>query len=77
MTGILKQYRVEIRNILILALVVMLLPYLPKLGAFLTTTATGAIIALSLAGSLVLAFTLKIYFRILVMRINKDNETVA
>ncbi|MCF6401362.1 hypothetical protein L3C95_00665 [Chitinophaga filiformis] len=76
MTGILKQYRIEIRNILIIALMVMLLPYLPKLGAYLLTT-TGAIITLSLMGSLVLAFTLKIYFRILVMRINKDNETVA
>ncbi|SHN41973.1 hypothetical protein [Chitinophaga sp. CF418] len=77
MTGILKQYRTEIRNILVLTLVVMLLPYLPKLGAYLLTTTTGAIIALSLAGSLVLAFTLKIYFRILVMRINNDNKTVA
>lgn len=77
MTGILKQYRIEIRNILILALVVMLLPYLPKLGAFLLTTTTGAIITLSMVGSLVLAFSLKIYFRILVMRINRDNETVA
>jgi len=77
MTGILKQYRIEIRNILILALVVMLLPYLPKLGVFLLTTTTGAIIALSMVGSLVLAFSLKIYFRILVMRINRDNEKVA
>jgi len=77
MTGILKQYRTEIRNILIIALVAMLLPYLPKLGAFLLTTTTGAIIALSMVGSLVLAFSLKIYFRILVMRINRDNEKVA
>ena len=77
MTGILKQYRIEIRNILILAVVVMLLPYLPKLGTFLLTTTTGAIIALSMVGSLVLAFSLKIYFRILVMRINRDNETAA
>lgn len=77
MTGILKQYRTEIRNILVLALVVMALPYLPKLGVFLGTTTTGSIISLSLMGGLVLAFTLKIYFRILVMRINKDNEAAA
>jgi uncharacterized protein with PQ loop repeat len=77
MTGILKQYRTEIRNILIIALLVLALPYLPKLAAFLLTTTTGSIIALSMVGSLVLAITLKIYFRILVMRINKDNETVA
>lgn len=77
MTGILKQYRTEIRNILIIALLVAVLPYLPKLAAYLATTTSGAIISLSLAGSLVLAFTLKIYFRILVMRINKDNEAAA
>lgn len=77
MTGILKQYRTEIRNILIIALLALALPYLPKLATFLLTTTTGSIIALSMVGSLVLAITLKIYFRILVMRINKDNETVA
>lgn len=77
MTGILKQYRTEIRNILIIALLALALPYLPKLATFLLTTTTGSIIALSIVGSLVLAITLKIYFRILVMRINKDNETVA
>jgi hypothetical protein len=77
MTGILKQYRTEIRNILIITLLAVVLPYLPKLATFLLTTTTGSVITLSLAGSLVLAFTLKIYFRILVMRINKDNEAVA
>jgi len=77
MTGLLKQYRVEIRNIMILALLAVILPYLPKVAAFLLTTVTGSIISLSLAGVLVLAFTLKIYFRILVMRINKDNEALA
>jgi hypothetical protein len=77
MTGILKQYRIEIRNILIITLLAVILPYLPKLATFLLTTTTGSILTLSLAGSLVLAFTLKIYFRILVMRINKDNEAVA
>lgn len=76
MIGILKQYRTEIRNILIIALLALVFPYLPKLAAFLLTT-TGTIIALSMVVSLVLAFTLKIYFRILVMRFNKDNETVA
>ncbi|TWV99023.1 hypothetical protein [Chitinophaga pinensis] len=77
MTGLLKQYRTEIRNIFIIALLALIVPYLPKVSAFLLTTATGSIITLSLAGTLVLAFTLKIYFRILVMRINKDNEAAA
>jgi len=77
MTGLLKQYRVEIRNIMILALLAVILPYLPKIAAFLLTTTTGSIISLSLAGTLVLAFTLKIYFRILVMRIAKDNRAIA
>jgi len=77
MTGLLKQYRVEIRNIMILALLAVILPYLPKVAAFLLTTTTGSIISLSLAGTLVLAFTLKIYFRILVMRIAKDNRAIA
>ncbi len=77
MTGILKQYRTEIRNILIITLLVLVLPYLPKLATFLLTTTSGSIITLGMAGSLVLAFTLKIYFRILVMRISKDNEAVA
>lgn len=77
MTGILKQYRTEIRNILIITLLALALPYLPKLATFLLTTTTGSILTLSMAGGLVLAFTLKIYFRILVMRINKDNEASA
>ncbi|PWV54428.1 hypothetical protein [Chitinophaga sp. S165] len=77
MTGILKQYRTEIRNILIIILLALALPYLPKLATFLLTTTTGSVITLSMAGGLVLAFTLKIYFRILVMRINKDNEAIA
>jgi hypothetical protein len=77
MTGLLRQYRTEIRNILIIALLAVALPYLPKLAAFLLTTSTGSTITLSMAGAVVLAFTLKIYFRILVMRINKDNEASA
>jgi hypothetical protein len=77
MTGLLRQYRTEIRNILIIALIAMILPYLPKLAAYLFTTSNGSVITLSMVGSLVLAFTLKIYFRILVMRINKDNEATA
>jgi hypothetical protein len=76
MTGLFRQYRTEIRNIFILALLAILLPYLPKLAAFLLT-ATGIVICLSLTGALVLGMTLKVYFRILVMRINKDNETAA
>lgn len=77
MTGLFRQYRTEIRNILIIAILAMILPYLPKLAGFLLTTNNGSVITLSLVGAMVLAFTLKIYFRILVMRINKDNEAAA
>ncbi|QHS61164.1 hypothetical protein [Chitinophaga agri] len=77
MTGMFRQYRTEIRNILIIAILAMAFPYLPKLAGFLLTTTNGSVITLSLIGATVLAFTIKIYFRILVMRINKDNEAVA
>lgn len=76
MTSLFRQYRTEIRNICLIALVAMTLPYLSKLAEGAMTTA-GMMIIMSLAGALVLAMTLKVYFRILVMRITNDNKAAA
>jgi hypothetical protein len=76
MTGFIKQYRTEIRNIGIIALLAMVLPYLPKLAAMLITP-TGLIISMALLAGIVIGMSLKVYFRTLVMRITKDNEAAA
>ncbi|SFD24559.1 hypothetical protein SAMN05518672_1011240 [Chitinophaga sp. CF118] len=76
MTGFIKQYRTEIRNILIIALLAIILPYLPKMAAMMLT-ATGLIISMALLAGVVIGMSLKVYFRTLVMRINKDNEVTA
>lgn len=68
-----KQYQTEIRNILIITLLVAALPYLPKLAAMLTTF-TGLMVCMGLLGGVVLGMTLKIYYRILVMRISKEDQ---
>ena len=74
MIGIIKQYRQELRNILIFALIVIALPYLPYLAGK-ALSATGLIISAAIMGSFVLAMTLKLYYRILVLRItNEDNQ---
>lgn len=72
MTGIFRQYRTELRNIFILALVVLAVPYLPAF-ADLAMTAKGLIITAAIMGSLVLAMIIKLYFRVLVLRITKEN----
>ncbi|MBP1653031.1 MAG: hypothetical protein H6Q26_3188 [Bacteroidetes bacterium] len=72
MTGIFRQYRTELRNIFILALVVLAVPYLPAF-ADLALTAQGLIITTAIMGSLVLAMIIKLYFRVLVLRITKEN----
>lgn len=72
MTGIFRQYRTELRNIFILALVVLAVPYLPAF-ADLALTARGLIITTAIMGSLVLAMIIKLYFRVLVLRITKEN----
>ena len=76
MTGLLRQYRREIRNIFLVAIAALVFPYLPALADKAMTT-TGMIFTMSLAGAVVLAMTLKLYFRILVMRITKENEVTA
>lgn len=72
MTGIFRQYRTELRNIFILALIVLVLPYLPAFAG-LAMTAKGLILSASIMGAFVLAMTLKLYFRILVLRITKED----
>ena len=76
MTGLLRQYRREIRNIFLVAIAALVFPYLPALADKAMTT-TGMIFTMSLAGAAVLAMTLKLYFRTLVMRITKENEVTA
>lgn len=76
MTGFIKQYRTEIRNIGIIALLAMVFPYLPKLAAMLITT-TGLITSMAVLAGVVIGMSLKVYFRTLVMRITKDNEATA
>ncbi|MVT06631.1 hypothetical protein [Chitinophaga tropicalis] len=73
MTGLLRQYRREIRNIFLVAIAALVFPYLPALADKAMTT-TGMIFTMSLAGAVVLAMTLKLYFRTLVMRITKENK---
>jgi hypothetical protein len=76
MANLIKQYRKEIRNIFLIAILAISLPYLPKLAA-MTLTATGLIITMAIAASIVIAMSLKVYFRTLVMKITKDNEATA
>ena len=76
MTGFIKQYRTEIRNIGIITLLAMVLPYLPKLASMLVTP-TGLIISMAILAGVVIGMSLKVYFRTLVMRITKDNEASA
>jgi hypothetical protein len=72
MTGIFRQYRTELRNIFILALIVLAVPYLPAFAG-LALTAKGLILSASIMGTFVLAMVVKLYFRILVLRITKEN----
>jgi len=72
MTGFIKQYRTELRNILIIALFAMLIPYLPKL-ATLVLSSTGMLISMSMLAGVVIGLSLKVYFHTVVMRISKDN----
>jgi hypothetical protein len=76
MTGFIKQYRTEIRNIGIIVLLAMVLPHLPKLASMLVTP-TGLIISMAILAGVVIGMSLKVYFRTLIMRIAKDNEATA
>jgi uncharacterized membrane protein len=72
MTGFIKQYRTEIRNILIIALIAIVLPYLPKL-ATLVLSSTGMMVSMAVLAGVVIGLSLKVYFHTVVMRISKDN----
>lgn len=72
MTGIFRQYRTELRNIFILALIILAVPYLPAFAG-LALSAKGLILSAAIMGAFVLAMVLKLYFRILVLRITKEN----
>lgn len=76
MTGFIKQYRTEIRNILIITLTAILLPYLPKLATAILSN-TGMLISMALLAGVVIGMSLKVYFRTTVMKISKDNEASA
>jgi hypothetical protein len=73
MTALLKQYRKEIRNISILALVIALIPYLPLAFRFVQTF-TGMVLMTGLLCACVLGLSLKLHYRIMVMRITKENK---
>ncbi|WP_298736189.1 hypothetical protein [uncultured Chitinophaga sp.] len=73
MTALLKQYRKEIRNILLLALLVALLPYLPQAFRF-AQSFTGLVLMIGLLCACVLGLSLKLHYRIVVMRINQENQ---
>lgn len=72
MTAILRQYRKEIRNMLVLALLVALIPYLPQAFRFVQTF-TGLMLTIGFLCACVLGLSLKLHYRIIVMRINQEN----
>jgi hypothetical protein len=76
MTGFIKQYRKEIRNIFIIGLIGLALPYVPAMATAVLTL-TGLFISMALLSGLVIGMALKVYYRTLVMRITKDNEAAA
>lgn len=73
MTALLKQYRKEIRNILLLALLVALIPYLPQAFRFVQTF-TGLMLTVGFLCACVLGLSLKLHYRIVVMRIAQENN---
>ncbi|GAA0526950.1 hypothetical protein [Chitinophaga japonensis] len=73
MKHLLKQYQKEIRNILLLALVVALIPYVPQAVHFIRTF-TGTMLLIGVLCGCVLGLSLKLHYRIMVMRISQDNS---
>lgn len=73
MMNLLKQYQKEIRNILLLALLVALIPYVPQAVHFIGTF-TGTMLLIGLLSGCVLGLSLKLHYRIMVMRISQDNK---
>lgn len=73
MTALLKQYRKEIRNILLLTLLVTFIPYLPQAFRFVQTI-TGLTLTIGVLCACVLGLSLKLHYRIVVMRITQENN---
>ncbi|HEU4553258.1 MAG TPA: hypothetical protein VFS25_10510 [Chitinophaga sp.] len=73
MLNLVKQYKKELRNILLLVLVAALLPYLPKTFHFLESF-TGMMMIMGVLCGCVLGLSLKLHYRIMVLRINKENN---
>ena len=71
--NLLKQYRKETRNILLLALLAVLIPYVPQAIHFIGTF-TGAMLLIGLLCGCVLGLSLKLHYRIMVMRISQDDK---
>ncbi|MCW3462922.1 hypothetical protein [Chitinophaga nivalis] len=66
-----KQYQKELRNILILALLIALSSYLPQLLHFAKTFA-GTMVCMGIICGYILGMSLKVYYRIVVMRIKQE-----
>lgn len=76
MVHVLKQYQTELRNILLLALLIAFIPYLPAILDFIRTF-TGTMVCMGLLCGYILGMSLKVYYRIAVMRIRQENEAGA
>ena len=73
MNTLLKQYQTELRNIALLALLIALIPYLPAVVGFVQTF-TGIMVCIGLLCGFILGMSLKVYYRIAVMRIRREDE---
>ena len=73
MLTLVKQYRKELRNILLFAVIVALLPYAPQAFHFLETF-TGTMLMLAALCGTVLGLSLKLHYRITVLRIAKEEN---
>ena len=73
MTTLLKQYQKEIRNILLLTLLAAVIPYVPQVLRF-AQTFTGIMLLIGLLCASILGLSLKLHYRIMVMRITQENN---
>lgn len=73
MTHLFRQYRTEARNILLIGLLIAVSPYLPQVLAFLQTF-TGIMLLMALVTGYILGMSLKVYYRIVVMRIRREEQ---
>lgn len=71
MITLIKQYRQELRNIVLLVLAAFALPYVPQVFHFLATQ-TGTIICIALLSGFIIGMSLKVHYRILLMRIANE-----